>query len=93
MAEKGLSRVSRMTRSAVSKRTGMNFETIRYYERAGLMPEPPRSEGGHRLYDEKHLKRLTFIRRSGSWDSPWKRCAAFCGLWTAAITAAARSRP
>ncbi len=91
MAEKGLSRVSRLTRGAVSKRTGMNIETIRYDERAGLMPEPPRSQGGHRLYDEKHLKRLTF--GVGSWDSPWKRCAVSCGWWTAAITAAARSRP
>ncbi len=63
MAEKGLSRVSRLTRGAVSKRTGMNIETIRYYERAGLMPDPPRSPGGHRLYDEKLLKRLIFIRR------------------------------
>ena len=63
MAEKGLSRVSRLTRGAVSKRTGMNIETIRYYERVGLMPVPPRGPGGHRLYDEKLLKRLTFIRR------------------------------
>ncbi len=63
MVEKGLSRESRLTRGAASKRTGMNIETIRYYERAGLMPEPPRSDGGHRLYDEKLLKRLTFIRR------------------------------
>ncbi len=47
MAEKGLSRVSRLTRGAASKRTGMNIETIRYHERAGLMPEPPRSQGGH----------------------------------------------
>ena len=57
MAEKGLSRVSRLTRGAVSKRTGMNIETIRYYERAGLMPDPARSPGGHRLYDEKRLGR------------------------------------
>ncbi len=63
MAEKGLSRVSRLTRGAVSKRTGMNTQTIRHYKRVGLMPDPPRSPGGHRLYDEKLLKRLTFIRR------------------------------
>ena len=41
----------------------MNIETIRFYERVGLMPVPPRGPGGHRLYDEKLLKRLTFIRR------------------------------
>ncbi len=53
-----------LKRGALSKRTGCNIETIRYYEQIGLMPDPPRSEGGHRLYDEEHLKRLTFIRRA-----------------------------
>ena len=47
----------------VSRRTGCKVETIRYYERAGLMPAPPRSGGGYRLYDQAHLKRLNFIRR------------------------------
>ncbi len=49
---------------ALSKRTGCNIETIRYYEKSGLLPAPPRTEGGHRLYGEDHLKRLTFIRRA-----------------------------
>jgi MerR family mercuric resistance operon transcriptional regulator len=48
----------------LSERTGCNIENIRYYEREGLLPAPPRSDGGQRLYDEEHLKRLTFIRRS-----------------------------
>ncbi len=52
------------TIGALSKGTGCNIETIRYYERIGLLPEPPRSPGGHRLYGEDHLRRLTFIRRS-----------------------------
>lgn len=55
---------SRLTIGVLSKRTGCNIETIRYYERIGLLPAPPRTEGGHRLYGESHLKRLTFIRRS-----------------------------
>ena len=49
---------------ALSKQTGCNIETIRYYERKGLLPDPPRTQGGHRLYGGDHLKRLTFIRRS-----------------------------
>jgi MerR family mercuric resistance operon transcriptional regulator len=53
-----------LTIGALSKRAGVNIETTRYYERSGLMPEPPRSEGGHRLYSRDHLKRLAFIRRS-----------------------------
>lgn len=48
----------------LSKRTGCDIETIRYYERIGVMPKPPRTEGGHRVFSEEHLKRLTFIRRS-----------------------------
>ncbi len=52
------------TIGALSKGTGCHIETIRYYERIGLMPKPPRSPGGHRLYEDDHLRRLTFIRRS-----------------------------
>lgn len=48
----------------LSTRTGVNIETVRYYERIGLMPEPPRTEGGHRVYDDEQVKRLTFIARS-----------------------------
>ena len=47
----------------ISASSGVNIETIRYYERIGILPAPPRSEGGHRLYDEEHLKRLSFVRR------------------------------
>ena len=59
----GLER-SRSSIGTLSKLTGCNIETIRYYERIGLLPAPPRTQGGHRLYGEAHLKRLTFIRRS-----------------------------
>jgi MerR family mercuric resistance operon transcriptional regulator len=45
----------------LSERTGCNIETIRYYEKSGLLPEPPRSTGGHRLYSDDHLRRLAFI--------------------------------
>ena len=49
---------------SLSKQTSCNIETIRYYERIGLLPKPPRTEGGHRLYKNEHIKRLTFVRRS-----------------------------
>ena len=48
----------------LSQRTGCNIETIRFYEKQGLVPAPPRTEGGHRVYDGTHLRRLGFIRRS-----------------------------
>src|SRR2546422_8704332 len=49
---------------ALSKHTGTNIETIRYYERIGLLPAPARSSGSYRLYGTGHLKRLNFIRRA-----------------------------
>lgn len=48
----------------LSTRTAVNIETVRYYERIGLLPAAPRTEGGHRLYGEPHVKRLTFVRRA-----------------------------
>ena len=47
----------------VSRRTGVNIETVRYYEKIGLMPKPNRSEGGNRLYNDVQLQRLYFIKR------------------------------
>ncbi len=52
------------TIGVLSKRTGVSIETIRYYERIKIMPNPPRTEGGQRVYSEKHMKRLAFVRRS-----------------------------
>lgn len=48
----------------LAARAQCKIETIRYYEKAGLLPEPQRSEGGYREYSENQLKRLVFIRRS-----------------------------
>lgn len=52
----------------LATRTGTPAETIRYYERAGLLPPPARSEGNYRLYGTSHLERLQFIRRCRSLD-------------------------
>ncbi|WP_455205371.1 MerR family transcriptional regulator [Kaarinaea lacus] len=48
----------------LSEQTDCKIETIRYYERIGLLPAPARSDGGYRLYDDNHRRRLSFIRRS-----------------------------
>ena len=48
----------------LSEQAECKIETIRYYERIDLLSEPNRSEGDYRIYDENHLKRLVFIRRS-----------------------------
>lgn len=54
---------SPLTIGVLSQQTACKIETIRYYERIGMMPKPSRTQGGHRLYTPEHLKRLTFIRR------------------------------
>lgn len=55
---------ARLAIGTLSKHTGTNVETIRYYERVRLLPTPARSAGGYRLYATEHLKRLSFIRRA-----------------------------
>jgi MerR family transcriptional regulator, mercuric resistance operon regulatory protein len=59
-----MEQTGRIAIGALSKHTGTNIETIRYYERVGLLPAPARSSGGYRLYRTDHLKRLNFVRRA-----------------------------
>lgn len=46
----------------VAEEVGVSTKTIRYYESIALLPEPPRSESGYRVYDERAVERLGFIR-------------------------------
>jgi len=48
----------------LSRRSGVNIETIRYYERIKMLPPPPRTASGRRVYDSTDLRILAFIRRS-----------------------------
>ena len=52
----------------LSKQSGIHLETIRYYEKMGLMPEPKRLANGYRDYDEASLKQLKFIKTCRSLD-------------------------
>ncbi|MFF2093839.1 Hg(II)-responsive transcriptional regulator [Paenibacillus sp. NPDC058174] len=47
----------------IAKLCNLNKETLRYYERKGLISEPARTEAGYRVYSEEILKRLMFIKR------------------------------
>jgi len=55
---------NRLSIGKAAEMSGLNVETIRFYEKEGLVPEPGRTEGGHRLYSKNHVARLVFIRRS-----------------------------
>ena len=65
---------------AVSAATGCHIETIRYYERVGVMPPAPRTPGGRRLYDEGAVRRLRLIRRSRELGFPLRDIRALAAL-------------
>jgi DNA-binding transcriptional MerR regulator len=52
--------------SEVSRKLGVNPQTLYFYERIGLIPSPNRTESGYRLYADQDLERLTFIARAKS---------------------------
>lgn len=52
----------------LAKKAGCQVETVRYYEREGLLPEPARTEGNYRVYSQNHLERLVFIRNCRTLD-------------------------
>ena len=53
-----------LTIGRVAKRAGVGVETIRFYERQGLLEDPPRRESGYRQYPEEAVARIRFIRRA-----------------------------
>jgi len=81
---------ARLKIGELARRSACPAQTIRYYEREGLLPEPVRSEGNYRLYGAAHLRRLSFIRNCRALDMsldeirdllrvrdlPEERCAA-----------------
>ncbi|MGH7545736.1 MAG: heavy metal-responsive transcriptional regulator [Gemmatimonadota bacterium] len=56
--------VERWTVGALAARVGVTPDTLRYYERLGLLPAPPRSDGGYRLYEPEAAERVAFIRKA-----------------------------
>jgi MerR family transcriptional regulator, mercuric resistance operon regulatory protein len=58
------SRAETLPIGELSKRSGVKIETIRYYERVKMLPAPPRTRSGRRIYDMTDLRILAFIRRS-----------------------------
>lgn len=73
-----------------AKRAGCNVETIRYYERIGLLPPPPRAHNGRRSYGEGEIRQLKFIRRCRDLGFSLKEVAALIALSTSGNEACAR---
>lgn len=53
-----------LTRGGLAKRAGVHAETLRFYERQGLLPPPPRGRRGYRLYPRSSVERVRFIKRA-----------------------------
>lgn len=56
--------MDRLSSSGVARQAGVNLQTLRYYERRGLLPRPARTRSNYRLYPEDTVQRLRFIRRA-----------------------------
>ena len=54
----------------LAESTGVNVETVRYYEKSGVLPPPAREANGYRSYGKMHLERLAFIRHCRALDMP-----------------------
>ena len=53
-----------LTTAKLAREGGVNLETIRYYERRGLLPKPPRTPSGYRRFSDDSIRRLRYIRRA-----------------------------
>lgn len=53
-----------LTIGQLAKKAKVNIQTVRYYERRGLIPEPPRRRSGYRQYSHDDLERIQFIRHA-----------------------------
>ena len=64
----------------LSQATGVEVETIRYYEKQGLLPVPPKLKNGYRDYSASHLERLAFVRHCRALDMPLASVALLLGV-------------
>nr|WP_248557564.1 helix-turn-helix domain-containing protein [Paraburkholderia terrae] len=69
-----------MTIGQLAKATGTKVETIRFYEKTGLLPAPARTEGNYRAYATDHLNRLSFIRRARDLGFPLEQVRELLAL-------------
>jgi len=72
-----------------ARRSGVHLETIRYYERIGLVPAPPRDAGGRRRYDVAAVARLGFVRRARALGFPLADIRTLLGLCEGSASACA----
>ncbi|MFF2911421.1 MerR family transcriptional regulator [Paenibacillus sp. NPDC057934] len=64
----------------ISKETGLSYDTIRYYEKIGLLPPVKRQENGRKEYEKSHLDRFNFISRLKQTHMPLKEIERYMTL-------------
>ena len=74
------SRAASLSIGRLSGLSGVNIETIRYYERIRILPAPPRTPGGRRVYEIADLRILVFIRRARELGFSLDEIRALLGL-------------
>jgi MerR family mercuric resistance operon transcriptional regulator len=72
--------MERLTIGEVAKRAHVRIETLRYYERTGLVASPPRSESNYRLYPQEIVRRVQFIKRAQELGFSLKEIAVLLAL-------------
>jgi MerR family copper efflux transcriptional regulator len=72
--------MTHLTISQLAKQAGVNVETVRYYERRGLLPQPPRRASGYRQYSQDDVAYLQFIRRAQTLGFSLKEIAELLAL-------------
>jgi Hg(II)-responsive transcriptional regulator len=70
-----------LTTGALAKAAGLGIETVRYYERRGLLPAPARKPSGYRSYPEAAVRRLRFIKRSQELGFTLSEVKELLALW------------
>lgn len=72
--------MGQLTIGNLAKHAEVNVETIRYYERLGLLPKPPRTQSGYRLFPEDAVLRILFIQRAQDLGFSLKEIRSLLGL-------------
>lgn len=70
-----------LTTGTLAKAAGLGIETVRYYERRGLLPVPARKPSGYRAYPETAVRRLRFIKRSQELGFTLSEVKELLALW------------
>jgi len=84
--------MGRLTVGEVAKQANVRIETLRYYERVGLVASPPRSESNYRLYPQETVRRVRFIKRAQELGFSLKEITELLGLQATPETSCADIR-